>query len=70
VKVPSEWVGGPVILSLPSTSELIVFKPSGKEYAELARIKVAETPVYAHPVVAGNRVFVRDQDSLILWTLD
>jgi len=61
---------GSVLLALPSTSELIVFKPSGTEYAELARIKVAETPVYAHPVIAGNRVFVRDQDSLTLWTIE
>jgi len=61
---------GSVLLALPSTSELIVFKPGGKEYAELARIKVAETSVYAHPVLAGNRVFVRDQDSLTLWILD
>jgi len=61
---------GSVLVALPSTSELIVFKPSGAEYTELARIKVAETPTYAHPVLAGNRVFVRDQDSLILWTLD
>jgi outer membrane protein assembly factor BamB len=61
---------GPVLLALPSTSELIVFKPSGKEYAELARIKVAEKSVYAHPVLAGNRVFVRDEDSLTLWTID
>jgi outer membrane protein assembly factor BamB len=60
---------GSVLMALPSTSELIVFKPSGKEYAELARFKVAETPVYAHPVVAGNRVFIRDQDSLALWIL-
>ena len=61
---------GSVILALPSTSELIVFKPIETEYAELARIKVAETPVYAHPVVAGNRVFVKDQDSLTLWTIE
>ncbi|MHC4155952.1 MAG: PQQ-binding-like beta-propeller repeat protein [Planctomycetota bacterium] len=61
---------GSVLLALPSTSELTVFKASGKEYAELAGIKVAETPVYAHPVVAGNRVFVKDEDCLTLWTIE
>jgi outer membrane protein assembly factor BamB len=61
---------GSVLLALPSTSELIVFKPSGAEYAELARIKVAESPTYAHPVVAGDRVFVRDQDSVTLWSIE
>ena len=61
---------GSVILAMPSTSELIAFKPSDKEYTELARIKVADTPTYAHPVIAGNRVFVKDQETVALWTLE
>jgi outer membrane protein assembly factor BamB len=61
---------GSVLLALPSTSELIAFKPSGTEYAEIARIKVTETPTYAHPVLAGNRVFIKDKDSLTLWTVE
>ncbi len=39
-------------------------------YTEIAKYKVADTPVYAHPVVAGNRVFVEDQDSVTLWTVE
>ena len=61
---------GPVLLALPEKSGLIAFKPSDKQYEELARIKVSETPIYAHPVVAGNRIFVKDQDSLTLWTIE
>ena len=61
---------GSVILAMPSTSELIAFKPSDKEYAELARIKVADTPTYAHPVIAGNRIFVKDQETVALWTME
>jgi len=61
---------GSVILALPSTSELIAFKPSGEAYVELAKIKVADTPTYAHPVIAGSRIFVKDQESVALWTLD
>ncbi|MFH1321794.1 MAG: PQQ-binding-like beta-propeller repeat protein [Bacteroidota bacterium] len=61
---------GSVILALPSESELIAFKPSGKEYEELARFKVADTPVYAHPVIAGNRIYVKDNETLTMWTID
>jgi outer membrane protein assembly factor BamB len=57
---------GSCLLALPSNSELIAFKPDDKAYAELARIKVADTPTYAHPVIAGNRVFVKDQETLTL----
>ncbi len=61
---------GSLLLALPSSSDLIVIKPIDKEYAELARIKVSDTAIYAHPVLAGNRVFIKDEDSLSLWTIE
>ncbi len=61
---------GPVMLALASNSELIAFKPVATGYAELARIKVADTPTYAYPVIAGKSVFVKDWDSVAMWTLE
>jgi len=61
---------GSVMLALPNNSELIAFKPIAKEFAQVAKIKVAESATYAHPVVAGNRVFVKDQDSLAMLTIE
>jgi hypothetical protein len=61
---------GSVLLALTPTSELIAFKPDDKAYTELARIKVADTATYAYPVVSGRRIFVQDQDSVTLWTID
>ncbi|MHC4681936.1 MAG: outer membrane protein assembly factor BamB family protein [Planctomycetota bacterium] len=61
---------GSCLLALPSSSELTVFKPTDKEYSEVAKIKVAETATYAHPIIAGNRIFIKDQESLALWTLN
>ena len=60
---------GKVIMALPSSSHLIVYKPDGKGYSELANIKVADTPTYAHPVIAGNRIFIKDEKNITLWTL-
>jgi outer membrane protein assembly factor BamB len=60
---------GSVLFALPSDSQLIAFKASDKEYSELARFKVADTPTYAHPVIAGNRIFVRDQENVALWMI-
>ena len=60
---------GSAIMALPSDSQLIVYKAAGNGYAELASIKVADTPTYAHPVVAGNRIFIKDQESITLWTI-
>jgi outer membrane protein assembly factor BamB len=61
---------GPVLLALTAKSELTVFEPSEKQYNELASIKAAAKQTYAYPVLAGNRLFVKDQDSITLWTLD
>ena len=61
--------GGSCLLALPSSSEMVVFKPDGKQYQEVAKIKVSDTPIYAHPVLAGNRIFVKDQDSVALLTV-
>ncbi len=61
---------GSIMLALPSNSELIAFAPSDKEYTELARIKVAEAATYAHPVIAGNRIYVRDEQTLAMWMIE
>jgi len=61
---------GAVMLALPSTSELLVFKPGTKEYSEIAKLKLADSPTYAHPVVAGNRIFMKDADALIMWLVE
>ncbi|UCE41664.1 MAG: PQQ-like beta-propeller repeat protein [Candidatus Aminicenantes bacterium] len=61
---------GSVLLALPSNSELIVIKPNDKEFTELALIKVSDTPTYAHPVIAGNRIFIKDQETVTMWTID
>jgi outer membrane protein assembly factor BamB len=61
---------GSVLLALTPASELIAFQPSDKAYAELARIKVADTATYAYPIVSGNRIFVQDQAAVTLWTID
>jgi len=60
---------GSVLLALTPASQLVAFEPSDKAYTELARIKVADSQTYAYPIVSGKRLFVKDQDSVTLWTL-
>ena len=61
---------GSVLMALTPSSQLIVFAPGEKEYTEQAKIKVAESPTHAYPIVAGNRLYVKDKDSLALLTLE
>jgi outer membrane protein assembly factor BamB len=60
---------GSVIIALSSTSNMMVYKPVATGYSQLAKLKVADTPVYAHPILSGNRIFIKDENSLILYTL-
>ena len=59
---------GPVLIALNSKATLTVFEPSAEAYKPLASYTVSEKPIHAGPVVSGNRVFVKDADSVILWT--
>jgi outer membrane protein assembly factor BamB len=61
---------GAVLMALTPGGNLRVFEPSDKEYKELASYKVAERGTYAYPILAGNRVFVKDRDSVALWTIE
>lgn len=60
---------GDVLIGMPSTGNLIVFKPDPKGYSEVAKYKVSDTPVYAFPVIAGNSIYVKDAESLTMYVI-
>lgn len=60
---------GSVLIGLPSTGNLIVFKPDSKAYSEEARYKVSETPVYAFPVISGNNIYIKDAENLTMYRI-
>ena len=61
---------GSVLIALTPSGEVIVMEPNDKKYTELARIKVADSPTYAYPIVSENRIYIKDQTSLALWTVE
>ncbi|OAI54043.1 hypothetical protein AYO44_03940 [Planctomycetaceae bacterium SCGC AG-212-F19] len=61
---------GPVLLGLTPNAQLLVFEPSDKEYKLVVSYKVADGETYAYPVVTGNRIFIKDKDTVTLWTLE
>ena len=60
---------GSVLIGLIASGQLTVLEPNGKEYKELASYKVGDGPIYAYPVISGNRIYIKDQTSLTLWTV-
>ena len=61
---------GSVIIALTATGQLTAIEPSDKAYKELASIKVSEKSTYAYPVVSGNRIFVRDEESMAMYVVE
>jgi outer membrane protein assembly factor BamB len=61
---------GTVLFSLTPSGQLVVYEPSDKEFKELASYKVADTETYAYPVISGNKVYIKDKDSLMLYTIE
>jgi len=61
---------GPVLLALTPTAQLTVIEPNDKEFKQLASYKVADTDTYAYPIAAGNRLYVKDKESVTLWSID
>ena len=60
---------GSVIVALTSNSNFVVLKPDGQKYSQVALIKLTETPIYAHPILSGNRIYIKDNESLTLFTV-
>jgi len=58
---------GSVLIGLPSTANLLIFKPDSKAYTEVARYKVSETSIYAFPIVAGSNIYIKDAENLIMY---
>jgi outer membrane protein assembly factor BamB len=61
---------GAALVALTTQGELTVFEPSDKEYKKLASYKVADNETYSHPVLTSKGIFIKDQDSVALWTLN
>jgi outer membrane protein assembly factor BamB len=68
-KCHSLVVAGTAVLVLNSEGELFVFRASPEEYEQLAKWKVSDTGSWSHLAVDGNRLYVKDKDTLYCYEL-
>ena len=61
---------GSVLFLLNDDAELIVARASRAGFDPLRRYTVADSVTWAQPAISGNRLFVKDDSTLALWTLD
>jgi outer membrane protein assembly factor BamB len=60
---------GALLFVLKTDAELVIARPNTASFDVLRRYTVADSPTWAHPVVDGNRLFVKDARSVTLWTV-
>jgi outer membrane protein assembly factor BamB len=61
---------GPVLLLLTSDANLIVVKKRARGFEPVKKYTVADSPTWAHPVVLGKQILVKDDANLRLWSLE
>jgi len=61
---------GSVIVALPENGQLIVFEPTDEAFRQVASYQLAPGGTYGYPILTGNRIYVKDRDSLTLWTVE
>jgi hypothetical protein len=55
---------------LTNNAELIIARKNPKAYTEIRRYRVAESPTWAHPIVAARQILIKDATTLASWSLD
>ena len=62
---------GDLLFVLKDTGELMVGRATpGAAFTPMKTYTVATSATWAPPVISGNRIFVKDIDTLALWTLN
>ena len=60
---------GAVLIALPQSSNLIIYKPDEKAYSEVAVIKASDTPTFSYPILSRKNICVKDKESLVMLAL-
>jgi len=61
---------GQLLFLLTDAAELLVARSGPKQLEVLKKYTVAESPTWAHPVLIGNRILIKDASTLALLSLE
>jgi outer membrane protein assembly factor BamB len=61
---------GDLLFSLEDDGELVVVRSSRTSFEPVRRYKLSDGATWTVPVISGNRVFVKNESTLALWTID
>lgn len=62
--------GSSTLYALMPEGQLVIAKPTAKGLNEIRRYEVADSPTWAHPVVLGDGVLIKDLKTVARWGVD
>ena len=60
---------GDLLFLLSDEAELIVARASRSGFEPLQRYPVADSPTWAQPAIVGDRIYIKDDSTLALWSI-
>ena len=60
---------GQLLFLLNDDAELIVARSNRKAFVPIVRYMVADSATWAQPAISANRIFIKDVNTLALWTI-
>lgn len=61
---------GEILLALTNEAKLVIMKENENKYEPIVHYTVANSPTWAHPVILGKNLLIKDEASLALWRMD
>lgn len=61
---------GKAMLSLPANGKLIIYKPDPQKFEPIKIYDVSNTEIYAHPLLEGKSIYIKDEKNLTCWSVE
>jgi outer membrane protein assembly factor BamB len=63
-------MAGDLLFLLNNDGDLIVARTNRTGFTQLTRYEVSDSATWAQPTISGNRLFIKDESNVTLWTVD
>ena len=63
-------MAGDLLFLLNNDGDLIVARTNRTGFTQVTRYEVSDSTTWAQPTISGKRVFIKDEASVTLWTVD
>ena len=63
-------MAGDLLFLLNNDGDLIVARTNRTGFTQVSRYEVSDSTTWAQPTVSGNRLFIKDESNVTLWTVE